>query len=91
MAKEFASKGDMTEKKISFTEVGDNLYAFTAEGDPNTGVIIGDDSVMVVDAQATPVMAGQVIEKIRSGHRQADQIRDAQPLSRGPRARRLGL
>ena len=66
MAKEFASKGDMTEKKISFTEVGDNLYAFTAEGDPNTGVIIGDDSVMVVDAQATPVMAGQVIEKIRS-------------------------
>ena len=66
MAKEFASKGDMTEKKISFTEVGDKLYASTAEGDPNTGVIIGDDCVMVVDAQATPVMAGQVIEKIRS-------------------------
>ena len=65
MAKEFASKGDLAEKTISFTEVGDNLYAFTAEGDPNTGVIIGDDSVMVVDAQATPVMAGKVIEKIR--------------------------
>jgi len=66
MAKEFASAGDMAEKTISFTEVGPDLYAFTAEGDPNTGVIIGDDSVMVVDAQATPVMAGRVIEKIRT-------------------------
>jgi len=65
MAKGFASTGDMTEKKISFTEVGKNLYAFTAEGDPNTGVIIGDDSVMVIDAQATPVMAQLVIDRIR--------------------------
>jgi len=66
MAKGFASTGDMAEKKISFTEVGKNLYAFTAEGDPNTGVIIGDDSVMVVDAQATPVMAQLVIDRIRT-------------------------
>lgn len=65
MAKAFASSGDMEAKKISFTEVGRDLYAFTAEGDPNTGVIIGDDSVMVVDAQATPVMAQLVVEKIR--------------------------
>ncbi|HEX7390908.1 MAG TPA: MBL fold metallo-hydrolase, partial [Acidiphilium sp.] len=42
------------------------LWAYTAEGDPNTGVIIGDDSVMVIDAQATPVMARRVIEKIRT-------------------------
>lgn len=66
MAKAFASSGDLGEKKISFTEVGRDLWAFTAEGDPNTGVIIGDDSVMVFDAQATPVMAGKVIEKIRT-------------------------
>ncbi len=66
MTKGFASTGDMAEKKISFTEVGENLYAFTAEGDPNTGVIIGDDSVMVIDAQATPVMAQLVIDRIRS-------------------------
>ncbi|KZK88435.1 Beta-lactamase type II precursor [Pseudovibrio sp. Ad46] len=65
MAKAFASSGDMEAKKISFTEVGRDLYAFTAEGDPNTGVIIGDDSVMVVDAQATPVMAQLVVDKIR--------------------------
>ena len=39
--------GDMADKKISFTEIGKDLWAFTAEGDPNTGVSIGDDSVMV--------------------------------------------
>ncbi len=66
MAKAFASTGDMVEKTISFTEVGPGLYAFTAEGDPNTGVIIGDDGVMVVDAQATPKMAETVIERIRA-------------------------
>lgn len=66
MAKEFASAGDLSEKDIAFTEIGDGLWAFTAEGDPNTGVIIGDDSVMVIDAQATPRLAGKVIEKIRT-------------------------
>ena len=65
MAKSFASAGDITEKKVSFTEVGRDLWAFTAEGDPNTGVIIGDNSVMIVDAQATPRLANKVIEKIR--------------------------
>ena len=66
MAKAFASQGDLSEKKISFTEIGRDIYAFTAEGDPNSGVIIGDDSVMVVEAQATPRLAGKVIEKIRT-------------------------
>jgi glyoxylase-like metal-dependent hydrolase (beta-lactamase superfamily II) len=66
MTKQFASTGDMAEKKISFTEIGRDLWAFTAEGDPNTGVIIGDDSVMIVDAQATPRLANKVIEKVRS-------------------------
>jgi len=66
MSKAFASTGDTEEKTISFTEVGPDLYAFTAEGDPNTGVIIGDDGVMVIDTQATPVMAQQVIDRIRT-------------------------
>ncbi len=65
MAKAFASQGDMTEKKITFDEVGEGLWAFTAEGDPNSGVIIGDDSVMIVEAQATPRLAAKVIEKVR--------------------------
>jgi glyoxylase-like metal-dependent hydrolase (beta-lactamase superfamily II) len=62
----FASTGDLTEKTITFSEIGRDLYAFTAEGDPNTGVIIGDDSVLVVDAQATPRLARKVIERVRS-------------------------
>lgn len=65
MAKAFASQGDMAEKPISFTEVGKDLWAFTAEGDPNSGVIIGDDSVMIIEAQATPRLASKVIEKVR--------------------------
>jgi glyoxylase-like metal-dependent hydrolase (beta-lactamase superfamily II) len=65
MAKGFASTGDTGEKTISFSEIGRDLYAFTAEGDPNSGIIIGDDSVMVIDAQATPVMAIEVIERVR--------------------------
>ena len=66
MAKAFASQGDMTEKKITFDEIGEGLYAFTAEGDPNSGVIIGDDSVMIVEAQATPRLANKVIECVRT-------------------------
>ena len=65
MSKAFASTSDLEEKTITFGEVGPDLYAFTAEGDPNTGVIIGEDGVMVVDTQATPVMAGSVIDHIR--------------------------
>ena len=66
MAKAFASQGDLAEKQISFTEIGEGLYAFTAEGDPNSGVIIGDDSVMIIEAQATPRLANKVIECVRS-------------------------
>jgi glyoxylase-like metal-dependent hydrolase (beta-lactamase superfamily II) len=61
----FASTGDLADKTISFSEIGRGLYAYTAEGDPNSGVIVGDDCCMVVDAQATPAMAKQVIERVR--------------------------
>lgn len=65
MAKAFASQGDTTVKQTSFTEIGDGIYAFTAQGDPNSGVIIGDNSVMVIEAQATPRLAQKVIHEIR--------------------------
>ena len=64
--KKFASQNDLDKKKISFEEIGNDLFAFTAEGDPNSGIIVGDDSVMVIDAQATPTLARQVIQKVRS-------------------------
>ena len=66
MSGTFASAGDLAEKEISFTEIGEGLYAFTAQGDPNSGVIVGDDSVMVVEAQATPRLARKVVECVRS-------------------------
>ena len=65
MTRKFASQADLTDKKVSFDKLSDNAYAYTAEGDPNTGIIIGDDGVMVIDTQATPVMAQDVIRRIR--------------------------
>src|ERR1700755_2691784 len=66
MAKGFASTTDMAEKKITFSEIGTDLYAFTAEGDPNSSVMVGADGCIVFDAQATPAMANKVIERIRT-------------------------
>ena len=63
--KAFASQADLAEKKVSFDKLSDNAFAYTAEGDPNTGIVIGDDAVLVADTQATPVMAQDVIRRIR--------------------------
>ncbi len=63
--KKFASQADLEEKKVSFDKLSDHAYAYTAEGDPNTGIVIGDDAVMVIDTQATPEMAQDVIRRIR--------------------------
>jgi glyoxylase-like metal-dependent hydrolase (beta-lactamase superfamily II) len=65
MTQAFASQADLKPKKITFRKLSKSCYAFTTEGDPNTGVIVGDDSVMVIDAQATPLMAREVIRRIR--------------------------
>src|ERR1700745_990546 len=66
MAKGFASTTDLTEKKITFSDIGSDIYAFTAEGDPNTAVIVGADRCLVFDRQATPAMANKVIERVRT-------------------------
>ena len=63
--KTFASQADLDEKKVTFSKLSDKAYAYTAEGDPNTGIIVGDDAVLVLDTQATPVMAQDVIRRIR--------------------------
>jgi glyoxylase-like metal-dependent hydrolase (beta-lactamase superfamily II) len=65
MDKKFASQADLEEKKVSFDKLSDHAYAYTAEGDPNTGVVVGNDAVMVIDTQATPVMAQDVVQRIR--------------------------
>ena len=65
MSKAFASQADLEEKTVSFTKLSAHAYAYTAEGDPNTGIVVGDDAVMVIDTQATPAMAQDVIRRIR--------------------------
>jgi glyoxylase-like metal-dependent hydrolase (beta-lactamase superfamily II) len=66
MAKAFASQADLAEKQEKFIKLAENAYCLTAEGDPNTGVVIGDDGVLVIDTRATPVMAEDVIRHVRS-------------------------
>lgn len=64
-SKAFASLADLEDKRVSFTRLSEHVWAYTAEGDPNTGVVIGDDAVLVADTQATPAMAADVIRRIR--------------------------
>ena len=63
--KGFASQADQQAKEITFQRLSVNCWAFTAQGDPNSGVIVGDDAVIVIDAQATPLMAREVVRRIR--------------------------
>lgn len=66
MTKTFASRGDTQARAATFTQLSENAYAYTADGDPNAGVVIGDDSVLVVDTTATPAMAQDLIARIRA-------------------------
>ncbi|KEQ18894.1 MBL fold metallo-hydrolase [Endozoicomonas numazuensis] len=61
----FASSADINAKTVTFEAIAEGIYAFTAEGDPNTGVVVGEKSVLVFDAQATPGLAENVLSAIR--------------------------
>jgi glyoxylase-like metal-dependent hydrolase (beta-lactamase superfamily II) len=64
-AKPFASTADTAEKRSTLEELADGVYAFTAEGDPNVGAVVGPESVLCVDARATPTAAGEWLEALR--------------------------
>jgi glyoxylase-like metal-dependent hydrolase (beta-lactamase superfamily II) len=66
MNKAFASQADLSDKTITFEQLSAHCWAYTAEGDPNSGVIIGDKYILVSDATATPAMARDLIAKIRT-------------------------
>ena len=63
--KVFASQADLEVKKTTFEQLSAHCWAYTAEGDPNTGVIITDEAVLICDTLATPVMAQNLIAEIR--------------------------
>jgi glyoxylase-like metal-dependent hydrolase (beta-lactamase superfamily II) len=64
-ARPFASSADTAEKRSTLEELADGVYAFTAEGDPNVGAIVGQESVLCVDARATPTAAGEWLQALR--------------------------
>jgi glyoxylase-like metal-dependent hydrolase (beta-lactamase superfamily II) len=66
MSKAFASQADLTDKKTTFEQLSKHCWAYTTEGDPNSGVIIGDHCILVSDATATPAMARDLIANIRT-------------------------
>jgi glyoxylase-like metal-dependent hydrolase (beta-lactamase superfamily II) len=66
MSKAFASQADLEDKKTTFEQLSKHCWAYTAEGDPNSGVIIGEKFIMVSDATATPAMARDLIKQIRT-------------------------
>jgi glyoxylase-like metal-dependent hydrolase (beta-lactamase superfamily II) len=66
MPKPFASSADLTEKLATLERLADGVYAFTAEGDPNVGCIVGADAILAIEARATPYMASRWIDVIRA-------------------------
>lgn len=54
MAKKFASHADVEAKQASFTQLDEGLYAYTAEGDPNTGIVIDGALARALGYQLAP-------------------------------------
>ena len=65
MPKPFASSADLGEKQATLEQLADGVYAFTAEGDPNVGCIVGTETILAIEARATPFMAQRWIDVIR--------------------------
>jgi glyoxylase-like metal-dependent hydrolase (beta-lactamase superfamily II) len=64
-AKPFASTTDVAEQVSTLEALAAGVYAFTAQGDPNVGAIVGPDSVLAVDARATPAAASEWLDALR--------------------------
>ena len=63
--KPFASSADTVEKRATLDELADGVYAYTAEGDPNVGAIVGPEFVVAVDARSTPPHARVWLDELR--------------------------
>ena len=65
MPRPFASSADLEEKEATLEQLADGVYAYTAQGDPNVGAIVGTDAVLAIEARATPFMARRWIDVLR--------------------------
>ena len=66
MRKPFASSADLEDKHATLERLAHGVYAFTAEGDPNVGCVVGTDAILAIEARATPYMAQRWIDVIRA-------------------------
>jgi glyoxylase-like metal-dependent hydrolase (beta-lactamase superfamily II) len=66
MPKPFASSADLAEKQATLEHLADGVVAYTAEGDPNVGAIVGADAILAIEARATPFMAQRWIDVLRA-------------------------
>ena len=65
MARPFASSADLEQKRSTLEELAPGVVAYTAEGDPNVGAVIGEEAVLAVDARSTPTHARQWLDELR--------------------------
>ncbi|HEY8180580.1 MAG TPA: MBL fold metallo-hydrolase [Candidatus Limnocylindria bacterium] len=65
-SKPFASSADLAAKEATLEELASGVYAYTAQGDPNVGCVIGTDAILAIEARATPVMALRWIDVVRT-------------------------
>ena len=65
-SKPFASSTDLAEKQATLEELAPGVYAYTAQGDPNVGCVIGADAILAIEARATPFMAQRWIDVVRT-------------------------
>jgi len=54
-----------TDRPGLLEELADGVLAFTADGDPNVGAVVGDDAVAAIDARATPAAAAPWLRQLR--------------------------
>ncbi|RYY92644.1 MAG: MBL fold metallo-hydrolase [Comamonadaceae bacterium] len=65
-ATSFASASVSRQQTARLVQLSANAWAYASDYDPNCGFIVGRDSVLAIDTRATPAMARQFIEAIRS-------------------------
>ncbi|VCU70516.1 Beta-lactamase 2 precursor [Pigmentiphaga humi] len=62
----FASESDTREQHGRLVELGNDVFGFMSDSDPNCGFIVGDDAVLLVDTRATPALARELRSAVRS-------------------------
>ncbi|WP_436775901.1 hypothetical protein [Yinghuangia sp. YIM S09857] len=98
----FASSADTAAKDQTLEVIGNGVYAFTAEGDPNVGAVEGEDFLVCFEALATPAAAGKWLERLRrhtdkpvrflvlSHYHTVNRSRENDPGAAGRRGCRIG-